>query len=93
MRLGCRVAEGIAERVIFRSLFPTGMTVFDPLSDDLLGGLPSMSHVSARQEYRMLAEALQLPVSERAAARRAALSAWQETAGEPMRFEHMATSN
>ena len=52
-----------------------------------------MSHVSARQEYRMLAEALQLPVSERAAARRAALSAWQETAGEPMRFEHMATSN
>ncbi|RYG83231.1 MAG: ATPase, partial [Alphaproteobacteria bacterium] len=37
VRLGCRVAEGIAERVIFRSLFPTGMTVFDPLDEDLLG--------------------------------------------------------
>ncbi|HTN61634.1 MAG TPA: division plane positioning ATPase MipZ, partial [Devosia sp.] len=35
MRLGCRVADGIAERVIFRSLFPTGMTVFDPLDDAL----------------------------------------------------------
>src|SRR5690606_13083225 len=30
-RLGCRVADGIAERVIFRSLFKLGMTVFDPL--------------------------------------------------------------
>jgi chromosome partitioning protein len=62
MRLGCRVAEGIAERVIFRSLFPVGMTVFDPLSEDLLGGLPSMSHISGRQEYRLLVEALNLPL-------------------------------
>lgn len=90
VRLGCRVAEGIAERVIFRSLFPTGMTVFDPLDEELLGGLPSMSHVSARQEYRLLAEALQLPINERAAARQAAISAWQKTSGEPVRFEHMA---
>ena len=28
VRLGCRVADGIAERVIIRSLFPTGLTVF-----------------------------------------------------------------
>jgi len=72
VRLGCRVADGIAERVIFRSLFPTGMTVFDPLDSEMLGGLPSMSHVSARQEYRALVEALQLPVSDRAKARIAA---------------------
>jgi len=92
VRLGCRVAEGIAERVIFRSLFPTGMTVFDALDDEMLGGLPSMSHVSARQEYRALAEALQLPVSERAAARQAALASWQQGAGRPARFDHMAAS-
>ncbi len=60
-RLGCRVVDGIAERVIFRSLFPAGLTVFDPLDDDLLGGLPSMSHMSARQEYRNLVAALHLP--------------------------------
>ena len=60
-RLGCRVADGIAERVIFRSLFPIGMTVFDPLDADLLGGAPSMSHVNARQEYRSLVTALRLP--------------------------------
>ena len=63
-RLGCRVAEGIAERVIFRSLFPIGMTVFDPLEADLLGGAPSMSHVNARQEYRALVAALQLPARD-----------------------------
>lgn len=62
-RLGCRVADGIAERVIFRSLFPTGMTVFDPLDQDLLGGVPSMSHMSARQEYRNLVAALNLPMA------------------------------
>lgn len=64
LRLGCRVAEGIAERVIFRSLFPIGMTVFDPLDEGLLGGLPSMSHISARQEYRHLVDSLHLPVRE-----------------------------
>jgi len=62
--LGCRVAEGIAERVIFRSLFLTGMTVFDPLDADLLGGAPSMSHVNARHEYRALVDALNLPRAE-----------------------------
>nr|WP_314259492.1 division plane positioning ATPase MipZ [uncultured Devosia sp.] len=64
-RLGCRVADGIAERVIFRSLFPAGLTVFDPLDQQLLGGVPSLSHMSARQEYRTLAKALHLPVPER----------------------------
>jgi len=67
-RLGCRVADGIAERVIFRALFPLGMTVFDPLDADLLGGAPSMSHVNARQEYRSLVAALRLPAPQPTAA-------------------------
>lgn len=62
-RLGCRVADGIAERVIFRSLFPAGLTVFDSLTDELMGGVPSMSHMSARQEYHNLMAALHLPVN------------------------------
>jgi chromosome partitioning protein len=69
LRLGCRLADGIAERVIFRSLFATGMTVFDPLDDELLGGMPTSSHLSARQEYRALVAALNLP--ERQASARA----------------------
>lgn len=84
-RLGCRVADGIAERVVFRSLFPLGMTVFDPLDEEMLGGLPSMSHVSARQEYRQLVDALNLPVSDRVKARRE----WQSHADDPADFEHV----
>jgi len=64
-KLGCRVADGIAERVIFRSLFPMGLTVFDPLDQSTLGGLSTVSHVSARQEYRMLVQALNLPARAR----------------------------
>jgi len=93
LRLGSRLADGIAERVIFRSLFPTGMTVFDPLDADLLGGLPSMSHISARQEYRNLVDALHLPVNEKADARRAALAAWSESEAVPMPFEHLASGS
>ncbi|WEJ57100.1 division plane positioning ATPase MipZ [Devosia sp. FJ2-5-3] len=69
LRLGCRLADGIAERVIFRSLFATGMTVFDSLDDELLGGLPTSSHISARQEYRSLVAALNLPDRPKASAR------------------------
>ena len=93
LRLGSRLADGIAERVIFRSLFPTGMTVFDPLDAEMLGGLPSMSHISARQEYRNLVDALHLPTSEKADARRAALAAWSESEGVPTPFEHLASGS
>lgn len=90
LRLGTRLADGIAERVIFRSLFPTGMTVFDPLDQELLGGHPSMSHISARQEYRNLVDALNLPVSERAEARRAALAERPNVGMASTAFDHMA---
>jgi chromosome partitioning protein len=72
-RFGCRMADGIAERVIFRSLFPSGTTVFDPLDED--GDAASMSHVGARQEYRNLVAALNLPSFDKPAAEPELLSA------------------
>jgi chromosome partitioning protein len=66
-RFGCRMADGIAERVIFRSLFASGTTVFDPLDEDGSGETSSVSHVSARQEYRNLVAALHLPLRGRSA--------------------------
>ena len=89
-RLGARVAEGIAERVIFRSLFPIGMTVFDPLDDPEATGMPTMSHMSAQHEYRGLVQALNLPLSDRAKARKAAREAFSKSQLQgPMQFEHM----
>jgi chromosome partitioning protein len=52
-----------------------------------------MSHLSARQEYRQLLDALRLPVSERATARNAAMAAFSEGEKAPSAFVHMATTN
>ncbi|KAF0676912.1 division plane positioning ATPase MipZ [Profundibacterium mesophilum] len=58
-RIGFRVAPGFSERVIFRELFPRGLTLLD-LKDIGVGGL-NLSNVAARQELRDLIGALQLP--------------------------------
>lgn len=58
-RIGFRLAPGFTERVIFRELFPRGLTLLD-LSRKDAGVQWRMSHVAARQEVRELLEALNL---------------------------------
>ena len=59
-RIGFRVAPGFGERVIFRELFPHGLTMMDLPQPGLEISL-SMSHVAARQEVRELLNTLKLP--------------------------------
>lgn len=58
-RIGFRVAPGFAERVIFRELFPRGLTLLD--LKDIGAGSLNISNVAARQELRNLMQALRLP--------------------------------
>ncbi len=58
-RIGFRVAPGFTERVIFRELFPKGMTLLD-LKDIGISSL-NLSNIAARQEVRDLIRALNLP--------------------------------
>ncbi|MDT8326366.1 MAG: division plane positioning ATPase MipZ [Roseovarius sp.] len=58
-RIGFRVAPGFNERVIFRELFPRGLTLLD-LKDIGVKGL-NISNIAARQELRDLIKALNLP--------------------------------
>jgi chromosome partitioning protein len=58
-RIGFRTADGFNERVIFRELFPRGLTLLD-LRDVGVGQL-NISNVAARQELRDLINALNLP--------------------------------
>ena len=58
-RIGFRTAPGFSERVVFRELFPRGLTLLD-LRDIGVRGL-SVSNVAARQELRELVKALNLP--------------------------------
>lgn len=58
-RIGFRVAPGFSERVIFRELFPRGLTLLD-LKEVGVGNL-NISNVAARQELRDLMVNLNLP--------------------------------
>ena len=58
-RIGFRVAPGFSERVIFRELFPRGLTLLD-LKDTGVDQL-NLSNIAARQEVRDLMHALRLP--------------------------------
>ena len=52
--LDFRCVEGLTERVIFRELFPRGLTAVDDVDEIALGTRPTMSHVSARLEMQNL---------------------------------------
>ena len=58
-RIGFRVAPGFSERVIFRELFPRGLTLLD-LKDVGVKQL-NISNVAARQELRDLLKSINLP--------------------------------
>jgi chromosome partitioning protein len=58
VKVGFRVAPGVAERVMYRELFPMGLTLFDLTQ----GKVPqTMSHLSAKAEMRGLLQFLKLP--------------------------------
>jgi len=58
-RVGFRVGPGLRDRVIYRELFPFGLTVAD-LSPTIRPVAMSLQHVAARQELRALMGALGL---------------------------------
>jgi chromosome partitioning protein len=58
-RVGFRIANGLSERVVYRELFPSGLTLLDK---GHLGELGT-SHLVARQELRALLAGLRLPLA------------------------------
>jgi len=84
MKLGFRLADGISERVIFREFFPVGLTAVDDLDERVLGGRPTLSHLSARHEIRALISALRLPIDEVGRKRAEARQRYAETIGRPI---------
>ncbi|UAK23537.1 division plane positioning ATPase MipZ [Sphingomonas nostoxanthinifaciens] len=57
-RVGFRVIPGLSERVIYRELFPKGLTLLDLAA---IGQDAGLAHVAARGELRELIAGLQLP--------------------------------
>ena len=83
-QLGFRAVDGFAERVVYREFFPRGLTALDHLNEDTLGGRPSTSHITARDEVRLLIDALRLPIDERGKRRAAARAEWIAAAAKPL---------
>jgi chromosome partitioning protein len=63
-RVGFRVIPGLSERVIYRELFPKGLTLLDLAA---IGGEAGIAHVAARGELRELIAGLELPEQQGAA--------------------------
>ena len=58
-KVGFRVGPGLRDRVIYRELFPFGLTIAD-LGPKVRPVAVSLSHVAARQELRALMQAVGL---------------------------------
>ena len=58
-RIGFRLIPGLSDRVIFKELFPKGLTVADP--SPLTKQPTTISNIAARQELRDLMVGLKLP--------------------------------
>jgi len=67
-RVGFRVIPGLGERVIYRELFPKGITLLDLAQIGEVG----IGHIAARQELREMIAGFGLPESDEAPARAAA---------------------
>lgn len=67
-RVGFRVIPGLSERVIYRELFPSGLTLLDKGHLGELG----VSHIAARQELREMMAGLALPAIDETAEQGAA---------------------
>ena len=65
-RVGFRVGPGLRDRVIYRELFPFGLTIAD-LGPTVRPVAVSLSHVAARQELRGLMQAVGLDITDDAA--------------------------
>jgi chromosome partitioning protein len=83
-RLGFRCVEGFAERVIYRELFPRGLTALDAVSDGEPGAMPGAERASVQQEVLRLLEGLKLPLDENGRRRSAARQEWFAAQGSPL---------
>lgn len=82
--VGFRTVDGFAERVVYRELFPRGLTALDDLNSQTLGTRPNMAHITAREEVTSLLRHLKLPLDERGRRRAAARAEWFAQVDRPL---------
>jgi len=81
-RIGFRVADGLAERVVYREFFPRGLTALD--DEGALGAGAGSAHAAARAEVAALMEAIKPPLDHRGQERAAAQAQFLAARAEPL---------
>src|SRR6201997_1855121 len=82
--LGFRSIDGFAGRVVYREVFPRGLTALDDLDEATLGTRPNLGHVTAREEVTSLLRQLKLPLDERGRRRAAHRAEWFSQVDQPL---------
>jgi chromosome partitioning protein len=90
MRLGFRPLDGCAERILYRQLFPSGLTAFDRLDEATSITRPSRAHLAAQREVGDLYTLLQLPTNDRARRRAATRAEWFASCTTPLDTSDLA---
>jgi chromosome partitioning protein len=84
MRIGFRTAEGLAERLIYREFFPSGLTALDSLDEKAPGARAEPSQAAAREEVMALLSSLNLRLDARGKNRAAARAEWALARARPL---------
>lgn len=84
MQLGFRSVDGFAERVVYRELFPRGLTALDDLDEATLGTRPNLAHLTVREEVAGVLRSLKLPLDERGRRRAVARAEWFSQVDKPL---------
>jgi chromosome partitioning protein len=85
-----RVAEGLHDRVIFRELFPIGLTALDPIETAVHNQTLTSSQLSGRREIDTLVQTLRLPVHQPGVEHIEARHQWYE--GISHFYRHLAAN-
>ena len=85
MRIGFRVAEGLAERVVYREFFPRGLTALDDLDARARPEPEPPPTWRPGRRWTGLMETIRLPLDERGQKRAAAQAKWMGGAGRAAR--------
>jgi chromosome partitioning protein len=83
-RLGFRCLDGFTERVIYRELFPRGLTALDPPESAAPAGTLGGVALDVQREVLRLVDGLKLPLNEAGRRRAEARQAWFAAQANPL---------
>jgi chromosome partitioning protein len=88
-----RVIDGLHDRVIFRELFPIGLTALDAIEQGAQRGALTASQIGARREIENVVEALRLPARAAGMEHIDSRRLWRAEAADYYRSPHAAAQD